>query len=56
MTVKELREWLTQFDGNLEVRLQYQDDGGCYNGDTAIDKDFSGIHQASNLKQYILLV
>ena len=30
MTVKELKELLNTYDDNDEVRLQYQDEGGCY--------------------------
>ena len=32
MTVKELKEKLKDFDENLEVRVQYRDEGGDYFG------------------------
>ena len=36
MTVKELKELLNTYEDNDEVRLQFQDEGGCCYGDGEI--------------------
>lgn len=36
MTIKQLKAELDKYDENLEVRLQYQDGGGIYGGNTDV--------------------
>ena len=39
MTIKELYDWAVKNNAeNLEIGVQYQDDGGPYPGDTFQDK------------------
>lgn len=53
MTVKELKELLNTYEDNDEVRLQFQDEGGCYYGDGGITDLSAKLNRIG--KRYVLI-